>query len=158
MSDPRLILIAAMSESNRVIGSQNRLPWSVPGDYQQFLDLVRGQAIFMGRTTYEIFGDDLRESAVFVVSRRTEVKGPGVIAGSVAEAIERARATGKTVFCCGGASIYEQTLPHATHMFLSLIHGDHEGDAYFPEWPKAEWREVSRAEKEGFTFVQLERV
>ncbi|MEL6338727.1 MAG: dihydrofolate reductase [Myxococcota bacterium] len=153
----KLIIIAAMSERNRVIGANNGLPWNVPEDYNQFLGFVRGEAVFMGRTTYEIFGADLADSEVFVVSRRSEVDGRGQVVASVEDAIAAARATGKTVLCGGGASIYEQTLPHATDMYLSLIHGDHEGDSHFPDWPAREWHEAERVEHEAFTFVKLTR-
>ena len=63
-----MIIISAMS-SDRVIGSGNGMPWNVPEEYEQFLRYVDGQAVIMGRRSFEIFGPDLRHAANIVVSR-----------------------------------------------------------------------------------------
>jgi CRP-like cAMP-binding protein len=66
-----MIIILAMSR-NRVIGSGKGMPWSVPDEYRQFLDFVRGQSVIMGRRSFEIFGSDLGETSNFVISRTTK--------------------------------------------------------------------------------------
>ena len=39
----------------------------------------------------------------------------------------------------GGASIYEQFLPRATHMILTHINGEYGCDKFFPEFDKDDW-------------------
>ena len=48
-------------------------------------------------------------------------------------------------FVIGGATIYEQALPLADKIYLTLIHQDFEGDAHF-SFDKTSWREMSRQE------------
>jgi dihydrofolate reductase len=38
------------------------------------------------------------------------------------------------VFICGGAQIYEQTLPRCSDLFLTVVKRHVEGDAFFPEF------------------------
>ena len=151
-----MIIISAMTR-DRVIGSGDGMPWSVPEEYAQFLDLVRGQTVIMGRRSFEIFGPDLAESNVVVVSRSAgSVPGAEVVAG-IDEAVRHAESYGTEVFSAGGASIYRQTLPLADAMYLSTIKGDFEGDAYFPEFDEAAWRVERREDHPRFEFVVYRR-
>ena len=142
---------------DRVIGKGDGMPWSIPEEYQQFLDHVRGQAVVFGRKSFEIFGPDLPDSPLFVVSRSAAaLPGAGVFQ-SVEAASAAARATGKTVFCAGGAALYALTLPMASALYLSIIKGDYEGDAFFPEFDEAEWRITRRDDHPQFEFRIYER-
>ncbi|MBT5804873.1 MAG: dihydrofolate reductase [Gemmatimonadetes bacterium] len=151
-----MIIISAMSK-DRVIGSGEGMPWSVPEEYQQFLKLVEGQTVIMGRRSHEIFGPDLTSAHNIVISR-SGVDQEGVeICGSVEDAVQRAGSYGKTIFCAGGGSIYAQMLPLVEDMYLSYIKGDFTGDAYFPEFDEADWDVVERRDHEGFEFVHYRR-
>ncbi|NKB66916.1 MAG: dihydrofolate reductase [Candidatus Latescibacteria bacterium] len=151
-----MILISAMS-TDRVIGSGEGMPWSVPEEYQQFLRFIKGQTVIMGRRSYEIFGPDLTSAHNLVVSR-SGVDNPDVtVCAGIEEAVARAKSLGKTVFSAGGASIYRQTLPLASAMYLSYIKGDFTGDAYFPEFSEDEWDVSQRRDHEGFEFVEYKR-
>ncbi|MEM6799728.1 MAG: dihydrofolate reductase [Planctomycetota bacterium] len=152
-----MILISAMSDT-RVIGAGDGMPWNVPEEYQQFLDLVAGQTIFMGRRSYEIFGPDLTTEHTIVLTRSSRL-GEGVVtAATLEDAITLAASYGKTVFCGGGSSVYEQALPLADAMYLSYIKGDFTGDAYFPAFDETEWRIVEDRGHARFRFVHYERV
>ena len=48
------------------------------------------------------------------------------------------------VFVIGGGEIYRQALPLARRIYLTEIDADFEGDARFPEFDKAFWRESAR--------------
>ncbi|ANM31134.1 hypothetical protein ABI59_18490 [Acidobacteria bacterium Mor1] len=153
-----MILISAMG-SNRVIGSGAGMPWSVPEEYAQFLSFVRGQTVLFGRKSYEIFGADLEDARIVIVSRSMPDPGrPGVqVCGDLEQAITAARATGRTVYSAGGATIYQQTMPHAEAMYLSTIKGDWSGDAYFPEFDESEWRVTREEDHPAFVFRIHER-
>ena len=60
-------------------------------------------------------------------------------------------------FCAGGAGIYRQALPFADAMFLSTIHGEYSGDAFFPAFDEADWNVRERKEFPEFTFVDYRR-
>ncbi|MEO1451163.1 MAG: dihydrofolate reductase, partial [Bacteroidota bacterium] len=67
MSSP-IILISAMG-TNRVIGREAGMPWSVPAEYAQYLDFIRGQTVIMGRKSFDIFGADLTCTHTLILSR-----------------------------------------------------------------------------------------
>ena len=47
-----LAIIVAYSQ-NRVIGRDGRIPWKIKGEQARFRELTLGQAVVMGRRTYE---------------------------------------------------------------------------------------------------------
>ena len=147
-----MIVIAALG-TDRVIGSGDGMPWSVPEEYAQFLNWIEGQTVLMGRRSWEIFGADLTSAHNIVISRSAKEIPGAEVARSVAAAISRGRELGKTVYCAGGAGIYEQALPHADTMYLSYIKGTFRGDAFFPEFTESEWIVERREDHPRFEFV-----
>jgi len=47
-------------------------------------------------------------------------------------------------FVIGGTQIYALALPIASRLYITEIERDFEGDAFFPEFDRSRWREVSR--------------
>jgi dihydrofolate reductase len=152
-----MIIISAMSE-NRVIGSGDGMPWSVPAEYEQYLRFVGGQTVVMGRKSYEIFGPDLPpETTTIVISRTANIAGV-TVAKSLEEALTLADRTGKRVFVAGGGSVYAQAVPLADEMYLSTIKGDYNGNTYFPEFDIDEWSITEEREELQFVFRKYRRV
>jgi dihydrofolate reductase len=151
-----LILISAMTR-DRVIGRDNGLPWNIPDEYAQFLGHVRGHPVIMGRSSYEIFGKDLTESPLVIVSRSLTSLPDAAVCPSIETAIERARTHGERVFSAGGASIYGQTLPLADAMYLSIVKGDYEGDTRFPEFDESSWVVEHKIDYPEFEFRHYRR-
>ena len=62
----------------------------------------------------------------------------------------------------GGAEIYAQALPLADEQVLTEVHLSPDGDTHYPDFDRAEWREVRREPHEDdgvrFDLVWLERV
>ncbi|MBT4137737.1 MAG: dihydrofolate reductase [Candidatus Latescibacteria bacterium] len=151
-----MIIISAMSK-DKFIGSGDGMPWNVPEEYAQFLRFVDGQAVVMGRKSFEIFGQDMKTTENFVITRSADGIEGATVCGSIEEAVEKAVATGKTVFSAGGGSIYDQTIPLADTMYLSFIKGDFTGDTKFPEFDENEWDVEKREDHAGFEFVVYKR-
>ncbi|MEK6250124.1 MAG: dihydrofolate reductase [Planctomycetales bacterium] len=159
----RIILISAMSQ-DLIIGSGDGMPWSVPEEYQQYLDTTRGQTVIMGRRSFEIFGSDLSCDHVIVVTHQPALKiqVPGNVTVELAKDLESALRAAracqkKTVFVAGGASIYQQALPSADAMFLSTIHGEFTGDAWFPSFDPSQWKLVHHQEFQRYDYREWER-
>src|SRR5258706_10756192 len=55
---PRIAIIAAVAR-NGVIGVRNRMPWHLPEDLKRFRRLTLGNAVIMGRRTFESIGKPL---------------------------------------------------------------------------------------------------
>ena len=153
-----LIVIAAMGQSNLVIGKDGGLPWNIPDEYRQFLDHIEGHTVIMGRTSWEIFGDDLTSAHNIVLTRNPRKVQNAITVPSFSQALERAEATGAArVFVAGGASVYEKALPVADTLYLSYVKGDFDGDTFFPEFDVGEWAVEWTREHPAFDFVAYGR-
>jgi dihydrofolate reductase len=96
------VLCAAVGK-NRAIGLNNQLPWRIPEDFAFFKKTTMGQAMLMGRKTYESIGRPLPGRTTIVLSRQ-DFKVPGVLAAkSWADAAQLA--PDKTLFLAGGSSL-----------------------------------------------------
>jgi dihydrofolate reductase len=124
-------IIAAISERG-VIGYRGVIPWDIPADRRRFRELTMGHPLIMGRKTYESIGRPLPGRRNIVLSRQPDYKAAGcVIYGSLDEALLACADCGE-VFICGGEELYRNVLPLADNIFLTIVHADPEGDAFFP--------------------------
>ncbi len=140
---PRISIISALAK-NRTIGIHNTLPWRLPEDLKHFKALTLGHHILMGRKTYESIGKPLPGRTTVIITRGNFPAPEGVkIAHSLQDAIEVCGAD-EEIFFVGGAELYAQALPLAGRLYLTEIQADVEGDAWFPDYDRAQWREVSR--------------
>ena len=138
MSQPLVSLVVAMAK-NRVIGAQNKLPWSIPEDLKRFREITTGHPIIMGRKTYESIGRPLPKRTNIVITRDPGLKFEGCHrCGSLDEAIalaSREDVPGREeVMVIGGGEIYRQALPRADRIYLTLIDHEVKGEAFFPEF------------------------
>jgi len=154
-------LVAALAR-NRVIGVGSHLPWRLPEDLARFKRLTMGAPVIMGRKTRESIGRPLPGRRNIVVTRERAATWEGcVVAHSLDEALALAD-DAPEAFVIGGAELYAQALPRAARLYLTLIDADYAGDAWFPEFDAAAWREVAResgvsADGLGYAFVDYER-
>lgn len=154
-----LSLICAMDQ-NQLIGSNNALPWHLPADLAFFKKTTLGKPIVMGRKTYESIGRPLPGRQNIIITRNPEFKAEGCdTCTSIDQAIELAGDQNE-VMLIGGASLYQQTIDLAQYLYLTRIHHQFEGDAWFPEFDLQQWQEVwredhTRDEKNGYDFSFL---
>jgi len=145
----RVALIAAVSE-NGAIGLDGAMPWHISADLQYFKRVTMGAPVIMGRKTYQSIGAALPGRANIVITRNQEFSPADAdVVHDIPAALRKARAIaeidgGEEVFVIGGAEIYAQALAAADRIYLTEIAGEFPGDAFFPELPADEWREVSR--------------
>lgn len=161
---PRICLLVALA-ANRVIGKDNALPWHLPADLKRFKALTMGHPLVMGRKTHDSIGRPLPGRRNLVITRNRGYRAPGCeLAHSLDEAIA-ACAGAQEIFIIGGAELYRESLPRAHCLEFTEIHAEFEGDATFPEFSLAQWRETAReihAAEAGtpfrYDFVRYERV
>ena len=123
--------IAAMAE-NRIIGNQGDIPWHLPDDFKWFKKTTMGQILVMGRKTSESIGRPLPGRETFVLSR-TPREIAGVHSFTNLEMLDHLD-TDKTIWIAGGGEIYKQMLPRCSELYLTRVHRQVEGDAFFPEF------------------------
>ena len=142
-------LIAAASE-NKVIGKDNRLPWCLPTDMRYFKNITWAMPVIMGRKSFESLGKPLQGRKNIVITRRTGWQPDGIeIVHSIDQAIIVASELDvKEIFVIGGAEIFRAAMPSAGRIYLTLVHGNIEGDTFFPEIKQEEWKLVSNRDCE----------
>lgn len=159
-----LNIIACISKKHKAIGYQNRLLYTIPSDMTRFRMLTTGHVIIMGRKTFESLPNGaLPNRHNIVISKTSEQIAGCEVFGSLEEALEaRKEAAEDECFIIGGASIYEQALPFADKLYLTIVEKEPEhADTFFPEINPAEW-EVTEKEMRNenglpFTFLTLYR-
>jgi dihydrofolate reductase len=159
----RKSLVVAMAR-NRVIGRDNALPWKLPADLAYFKKVTMGHPVIMGRRTYESIGKPLPGRKNIVVSRNRHFVAPGCTVVPSLEAAYRAAGDVEEVSVIGGTSIFAAALPTADCIHLTEVEADVEGDTWFPEFDRAEWKEKEVARQPAderhaypFRIVELER-
>ncbi|MEX0811817.1 MAG: dihydrofolate reductase [Chitinophagales bacterium] len=157
--------IAAVSENN-AIGKDNDLMWHLPDDLKFFKKHTLGHPVIMGRKTYDSMGKPLPKRSNIVLTRNENFKAEGIeIFHDIKAAIDFAKTLDQEeVFIIGGAKIYEQAMPFVDRIYLTRVHGHFDGEVFFPELNKDEWKISSQEyhpadEKHAlpFTFFILER-
>lgn len=136
-------IIVACSENN-VIGKDNGLIWRLSNDLKRFKALTTGHAIVMGRKTFESIGRPLPNRRNIILSKNLEAMDGCEIMRSADVVLEFAKSTDEELFIIGGGQVYEQFLPFADKLYLTLVHTVAEGDTFFPALNRDEWTEVAR--------------
>ena len=154
---------------NRVIGKNNDLPWNLPADLQRFKRMTMGHPVIMGRRTYESMGKPLPHRDNLIVTRQKDYVAPGCLSfQTVEDALDWCRlgeSQGRSgfheVFVIGGGEIWQASWHLLSRLYLTIIHRDFEGDAFFPEFDWKEWRETFREDHFDpmpYTYYTLERL
>jgi dihydrofolate reductase len=141
-----LSIIYARS-NNRCIGRQGKVPWNLPDEYAFFDKTTSGNAIIMGRRTFEDHCSVLPHRLNIVLSsspldfKDSLKEPPGSISrySSLDDALIAANDFSKHYFVIGGAELIMAALPGATTVYESIIHADIDGDTYIPEIDFADW-------------------
>ncbi|NJO75234.1 MAG: dihydrofolate reductase [Leptolyngbyaceae cyanobacterium RM1_406_9] len=172
MKKTEVVIIAAIAESNRVIGKNGKLPWRIPQDSKRFQDITLGYPVIMGRKTweYDIEKCPLVKRFNIVISSCPEQESVSehcrsypfelAFVNSIQEALKNAEDREKA-FIVGGASIYSQSLNLADTLELTLVEGSFEGDTFFPNYEHligSQFKLVSRETHPGFRYETYRRI
>jgi len=155
------------TDQNNGIGIDNKLPWHLSDDLKRFKRLTTGQVVLMGRKTFDslpVKPLPNRDNIVLTHDEDFVAEGCEVLRDidQVLRLAQLAGETGQTLFVIGGASIYEQLLPVADRLYLTLIQHSFDTDAKFPAFDMSQWVEIERADHpEGqpyaYSFVTYRR-
>jgi len=129
-------IIAAMAE-NRVIGLNNKMPWDLPADRGRFHRITRGHPVILGRKTFESIGRPLSLRTNIVLTRQQGYSAPGcIVVHDLASAFAACAGTDEA-FICGGEVVFRETIALVDKIYLTIIHREIEGDAFFPDIPSS---------------------
>ena len=140
-----LSIIVAIAKNN-VIGKDNKLIWHIPEDLKRFKRITTGKTIIMGRNTFLSLGRVLPERKHVVLTHLQETVSDDEQVKTVysLDDLKEYIENDEENFVIGGAMMYKTLMPYANKMYITEIDQEFEGDVYFPEIDKNEWKEVER--------------
>ena len=130
--------IVAVAE-NGVIGKNGALPWSIEEDWNIFLRKTKNGILIMGRLSFEemIKEPDWDNARSYIVLSHQAPKfshNHVKYASNLEDALRIAKDSGKTIWICGGESIYEDSFRVSDVIHLTRINRAYEGDTFFPDF------------------------
>ena len=150
-----IALIVAIDQNN-AIGKDNQLLWHLPKDLSFFKNVTSGNAIIMGRKTFESIGKALPNRRNIVISTQKDLQFNGAeITSSLNAAIELVG--NADCYIIGGGSIYQQSLSLVDRLYITKVAANFEADTFFPTINWDEWTLVSKEdhpsdEKHAYAF------
>lgn len=132
---------------NGVIGLNNKLPWHLPEDLKRFKDLTKGDAVIMGRKTWESLPAKFRPlpDRVNIVITSAEVDTDtmltyrgAIVVNSLRGAIAMAKGS-ENVWIIGGESVYRQAIHIADRAYVTEINDEYLGDTFSPQFASDKW-------------------
>lgn len=135
-------IIVAIAEDNG-IGNNNDLLWHIPEDLKRFKKLTYGQAVIMGKKTWESLPKKPlpgRKNVIITDDLNDSFDG-GITSYSIEDALGKCDSN-EEIFIIGGGSIYRQFMPIADKLYITHIHKKAPADIYFPEIDQKIWEPV----------------
>lgn len=166
------ISIISAVANNNVIGNKNKLPWHLPADFKWFKEKTLNKIIIVGLNTFKSICENPlpnRKHIILHCDPNYHVPEDCFLATSIEESLRIAKTLSREtgvdeIMICGGASVYKQFLPMTDRMYLTYIQHGFEGDAFFPDFDKNEWREINKEDHYpddknpyAYSFAVLER-
>jgi dihydrofolate reductase len=161
----KVSIIAAIAD-NYAIGKNNQLLWHLPDDLKRFKQLTTGHAIVMGKRTFESFPNGAlpNRKNIVLTSIPEGNYNKYFEATSLRDALDLCEKESE-VFIIGGASVFKQalTMPEVSTMYITWVHYEFNGDAYFPKFNEKVWKLVRSEEhpadeKHAYPFTFCEYV
>ncbi|MDR1813646.1 MAG: dihydrofolate reductase [Tannerella sp.] len=115
--------------------------WRLPADMKRFKELTTGHTVIMGRKTFESLPKGaLPNRTNVVITGNPDFHPAGCETyGDLETAIAR-HASESEIFIIGGASIYQQALPAAEKLYITIVRKTFpEADVFFPKISDNQW-------------------
>ncbi len=138
----KISLVVAIAENN-AIGNHGDLLWHLPKDMKRFKEITWGHYVLMGRKTFKSIPEKFRplpgRPNIVLTNSTRNFEGCFTVA-SIVDAIAIAKQNGESeLMVIGGGKIYEQLLPMADKIYLTIVHHTFEADTFFPAIDNEEW-------------------
>ena len=129
------------------IGKGNDLLWHISEDLKRFRNLTMGNAVIMGKKTWESLPKKplAGRRNIVITDLPGETFAGAIAAYSVEDAVEKCSDV-KEVFIIGGGSIYRQFMPLAHRLYITHVHRNTLADVYFPSIDMKDWKILEKTE------------
>ena len=162
----KVSIIAAM-DRKRGIGKENKIPWHLRDDLIKLKRLTKDHVVILGRKTYDSMvwyynksGNPMPGKLYIVVTHDKDYK-PARENAQVVHSLEQAISFARShlakldeIFIIGGAQIFQQALPFANKLYLTIVEGDYSCDTFFPDY--SEFKKIifeEKRESDGFKYT-----
>jgi dihydrofolate reductase len=159
-----MISLVAVMDENRGLGKDNQLLCHLPADLKHFKALTLNKPVIMGRKTFQSIGKALPDRFNIVLSRQSIAIDKVTVVDSLSKAIKLA-AGWPEIMVIGGATLFEEAMPLAQRVYLTVIHSHFDADVFFPAlnpdvWSCCErlYRQKDEQNHFDLTFYQYQRV
>lgn len=139
-----MVTFVVAAAENNAIGKDNQLLWKLPTDLKHFKTITSGSTVIMGRKTFDSMGKPLPNRRNIVITRNPDLKIDGAEVTQSLEAALKLCKDEAEVFVIGGAEIYKAALNRTDKIYLTRVHQNFDGDAFFPELDLDKWVETAR--------------
>jgi dihydrofolate reductase len=146
-----IIMIFAMDDAG-VIGKNQVMPWHIPEDLHLFKNATMHHHVLMGRITYENLPVPLKGRIMHIASNQAKEGYINDIEAFISQFKE------ETLFVAGGGQIYQKCYPLCDELWISHVHGVHEGDTYFNLPYQQDFECIEEVEYNQFTFRKWRRI
>lgn len=149
-------LIWAM-DSKRIIGKDNKMPWHCKEDLLYFKSKTKDKTVLLGYNNYiSLLGyykdKPLPYGKTYLLTHKTDLI-PGIeVIHDIKDVLNE-----EELWVIGGGQIYNQMLPYADYLYVTIIKGEHEGNVFFPEFDLDKFELVSSNETSEATYLVYKR-
>lgn len=148
--------LVACVDKNFGLGKDGKLLFHIPEDLKNFRRLTLGNTIIFGHKTLETFPNQqpLDGRRNIILSRSLKNIPGAEVVGSVEELFNVLNSAEEN-FIIGGAEIFNELIPYATEIFLTVVDAEAEADTFFPSVDEFTLRDVKTFT--GFEFRRYTR-
>lgn len=119
-------------DSNRGIGKDNKLPWSISDELLHFKKTTFNHSILMGKNTFLSIGKALPNRNNIVLSttlNESEYENIKVI-NSFEDFVNKHKDSQEKIFIIGGKQIYDLFIPHSKNLIVSKLKKPYDCDVF----------------------------
>ena len=129
------------------IGKDNELLWHIPEDLKRFKKMTLGNAVIMGKKTWESLPKRPLPGRknIVLTDNPNECIDCSITAYSIKDALSKCEKE-EEIFIIGGGTIYRQFMPIADRLYVTHVHKKAAADIYFPEIDPAQWDAIQEEE------------
>lgn len=144
---------------NRLIGSNQDLPWHYPNDLKYFKQMTLNKTVIMGRATFDSIlkrnNKTLPHRKNVVLSHQDNIHPDVETIHDLGQYIMSH--PNEDIFVIGGKSVFELAMPYATKLYVTEILVPYQGDIYLSDFDRDAFNLVSKKCENDLCFCIYER-
>lgn len=156
-----IFLVAVAFQPAWLMGCDGEMPWHNPEDVKRFKEITMGNPVVMGRKTWDSIPKrfkPLEGRCNIVLSRNpnTRIENSYVHKYTEFKKVLYDFRHRDKIYVIGGAEIFDDYISYADVLDVTVIHGEYEGDIYFPPICLSDWN-ITKIEGETVTHFEYRR-